>query len=74
MPRLAALARLYQPRNPQFWLLLILNALSSVIAYLLQRYEFTSGVTLLLAAFAIGNAVLGLRLAWQLTRTPDAGR
>lgn len=60
------LARLYQPRNPQFWLLIVLNGLSTVIAYLLRNHEFPGLVTVVLAGFALANALLGLRIALRL--------
>jgi hypothetical protein len=66
------LARIYQPRNPQFWLLVILNGLSSVIGYLLQRYEFPVWIMLALVVFAIGNMVFGLRIAVLLMKTPTS--
>ena len=68
------LARLYQPGNPLFWLLVILNALSAVISWLLQTRSFPLAVTLALAVFALGNFLLGLKFAVQLMREPDEGK
>jgi len=62
------LARLYQPRNPLFWLMLILNLLSSVLSYMLHTMVLTTPVTLVLAVFALTNAVIGIRIALRLMR------
>mgnify|MGYP000258602587 CR=1 FL=1 len=64
------LSRLFQPRNPLFWLMLILNALSSVLSWMLHTREYPTPVLLLLAGFALGNAVLGLWIAVRLMRDP----
>lgn len=66
---LAKLARLYQPRNPKFWLLIVLNALSTAIAHILRNYDLPALPTFVLAAFAIANFVLGVRIAVQLLHT-----
>ena len=60
------LSRLIQPRNPQFWLLVVLNALSSAISFILRAYELPGAVTLVLAGFAVANFVMGIRIAWRL--------
>ena len=65
------LARLYQPKNPLFWLLVILIVLSAAISWLLQTRPFSLPVTLLLVVFALGNFLLGLMFAVQLLRIPD---
>lgn len=64
--------RLFQPRKPAFWLMLALNALSTVLVWIVQRYHLTLLASVVVAVFAIGNAWLGLRLAWQLLSTPPA--
>lgn len=66
------LSRLYQPRNPQFWLLVVLNLLSTVISYILRSQDLPMLITLVLAAFALANFVIGIRIALQLMRDrPD---
>ena len=60
------LSRLVQPRNPQFWLLVVLNALSSAIAYVLRAHDLSAAVSFLLAGFAIANALIGIRIALKL--------
>lgn len=67
------ISRLIQPRNPQFWLLVALNALSSAISFLLRSYELPAALTLVLAGFAVANVLLGLRIAWRLMADPPPG-
>jgi 4-hydroxybenzoate polyprenyltransferase len=68
------LRRLFQPRKPAFWLMLVLNALSTVLMWIVQRYTLTPLASLVIAVFALGNAWLGLRLAWQLLSSPPEPR
>jgi hypothetical protein len=56
------LGRLWQPRNPAFWLMIAVNLLSTVLAWVVRNSS------LVIAAFAIGNVVIGLRLMWLLVR------
>ena len=68
------LSRLIQPRNPQFWLLILLNLLSTAITHILRTYDdLPTAITLALAAFAITNALWGLRIALRLMadKPPD---
>ncbi len=60
--------RLFQPRNPKFWLWVVLNVLSTVLAWVLRTYPLPLGVMLVVAVFALGNAVLGVRLMLSLWR------
>jgi hypothetical protein len=64
------LARLFQPRNPQFWIFVALNLFSTAISWLLRSRELALPVTLLLAGFAIANMLIGLRIALRLMREP----
>ena len=50
--------------------MMALNALSTALVWIVQRYHLTPLTSLVVAVFAIGNAWLGLRLAWQLLSTP----
>lgn len=68
------LSQLYQPRNPDFWLLVILNLLSTAISYLLRQQELPLPLTLLLVAFALGNVIYGLRIAVRLMATEPGER
>ena len=67
-------SRLFQPRNPLFWLMLALNALSPALAWVVRNRSLNGWGVLLVSVFAVGNAVLGLWLAWRLLRDqPSAG-
>jgi len=68
------LGRLWQPRNPAFWLMVALNLLSTVLAWIARSIELSPVAALLVAAFAIGNALLGLYLMWLLMRDEPASR
>jgi len=59
-------SRLFQPRNPLFWMFVLLNALSSVLSYLLRSYDLSLSMALLLALFALGNVIFGIRIALRL--------
>lgn len=65
------LSRIYQPRNPRFWLMVTLNLLSSLLAWVLRSYDLLPSVTLVVAGFALANAFIGIRLAVALMRDPD---
>ena len=43
-----------------------LNLLSSVLAWVAQTQPLSALGQTLVAVFAVGNGVLGLRLAWRL--------
>jgi hypothetical protein len=64
------LGRLFQPRKSEFWLMLVLNALSAVLGWLAQTRSLGVSVSLLITVFAVGNAILGARFAWVLLRDP----
>ncbi len=66
------LSRLYQPRNPQFWLMIALNVLSSLLAWVLRTYPLVPLAAIVVAGFALANAVIGIRLALALMRSDDA--
>lgn len=66
------LSRLYQPRNPLFWLMLVLNGLSPLLAWVVHNRPLNTAATLVVTCFAIGNAVLGMWLAWRLLREEPA--
>jgi hypothetical protein len=63
------LKRLFQPANPQFWMMVALNAMSSVLTWLSQTQALALWVRVLFVVFAIGNMVLGARLAVRLMRS-----
>ncbi len=63
------LAKLIQPCNPLFWLFALLNGLSAVISHLLQTQAFPLPIALVLAGFALGNLMYGIRIAVRLMRS-----
>ena len=63
------LSRLFQFRNPLFWMFVILNLLSSAISFILRSQTLTLPVMLLLTGFALANFVIGLRIAVRLMRS-----
>lgn len=60
--------RLFQFRNPLFWIFVLLNGLTTVISFLLRTQEFSLPISLVLAGFALGNMIYGLRIAVRLMR------
>ena len=61
--------RLFQPRNPLFWIMVVLNGLSALLGWLTHTYVMGSVVSLMVVCFAIGNALLGTYLAWRLVNS-----
>ena len=62
------LTRLFQPRNPIFWIMLSLNALSVALAWLVDNRPLNGLGVAMVAGFALINAVLGSWLAWRLVK------
>ncbi len=62
------LFRIFQPRNPLFWLMLMLNALSYGLAWIVQNRTLNTLGMLLIGGFALANAALGTWLLWKLVR------
>ena len=67
------LTRLYQPQDRRFWLMVVLNLLSAVLAWVLRSYPLVPLAMGVVALFALGNAVLGIRLALDLMRDAPPG-
>lgn len=63
------LKRLYQPRNPLFWIMVALNLLSVALGWVTHTHELGVFPSLVIALFALGNAVLGAYLMWRLVKT-----
>ena len=61
--------RLFQPRNPLFWIMVVLNGLSALLGWLTHTYVMGSVVSLIVVGLAIGNALLGTYLAWRLVNS-----
>ena len=68
------LLRIYQPRNPLFWLMLALNALSYALMWIVQNRALNTLGMLLVGGFALVNAVLGMWLLWRLAQTSTASQ
>ena len=63
------LRRLWQPRNPQFWLMLGFNALSSLCTWLLRSQPLNTAGLLIVGSVALLNVAFGLVAAWKLMQT-----
>lgn len=63
------LSRLYQPRNPAFWCLLALNALSTGLLWLARSWPLNAAGLTIVLLLALGNALIGGWLAWRLVRS-----
>jgi len=63
------ITRLYQPRNPLFWMVVVLNAMSAVLGWLTHTQPLGLLASVLVAGFALGNAVLGAWLTWRLVNS-----
>lgn len=64
------ITRLFQPRNPKFWLLIVLNALSTSLTWIARDWGLSWPAATLVAVFAVGNAVFGVLLVVDLMKTP----
>lgn len=62
------LSRLYRPHDRRFWLMIVLNLLSAVLAWILRTWPLMPLATAMVAIFALGNAVLGMFIAYDLLR------
>ncbi|WP_018992530.1 hypothetical protein [Aromatoleum toluclasticum] len=67
------LSRLFQPRNPAFWVMIALNILSSAFAWILRSYPLNPLGLALVAGLALANAMLGMWFAWRLV-CEDGGK
>ena len=69
------LSRLIQPRNPLFWMMLALNALSAALAWIVHNRPLNTFAMIVVAVFALSNALIGTWLMWRLVRDePQASR
>ena len=62
-------SRIYQPRNPLFWVMLALNLMSLVLGWVTHNQSLNVLARVLVGGFAIGNAVLGTWIAWRLANS-----
>jgi hypothetical protein len=61
-------SRLFQPRNPLFWLIMMLNVLTAMLAWVAQTKPLDGFGLLLVGSFALCNMLLGMWLTWRLAR------
>ena len=61
--------RIYQPRNPLFWIMLVLNGLSYALAWIVHTRALNTLGILLVGGFALANALLGMWMMWRLIQT-----
>jgi hypothetical protein len=47
----------------------VLNLLSTVLGWITHTYTLPCWLALVVVVFALGNAVLGMRIAWQLVNS-----
>lgn len=66
------LRRLWQPRNPLFWMMLAFNVLSSVLGWMMRTLPLNGLGLTLVGAMALGNVLMGLLAAWRLVREDPA--
>jgi 4-hydroxybenzoate polyprenyltransferase len=64
-------SRIVRPRHPLFWLLVALQALSTVFLNVLVRHEPSPAVAFVLSALVIVNATLSALFIWRLLREPE---
>jgi len=63
------ISRIYQPRNPLFWIMVVLNLLSTALVWLTQTAPLATFGLIVVCVFALGNAVLGTYLMWRLANS-----
>ena len=68
------LLNIYQPRNPLFWMMLVLNVLSYALVWIVQNRSLDTLGMLLVGGFALVNAILGMWLLWRLAQTTSTNQ
>lgn len=66
------ISRFIQPRSPYFWLMVMFNTLTGLLAWVTQTMPLPGFLKVLIAVLAIGNGLLGywaLRLMLRATDT-----
>jgi hypothetical protein len=72
----SSLQRLWQPGRGAFWLVLVFNGLSSVLAWTLHLAEPSGSLQIVLTILALANAAMGawmLSILWRQGATPSQG-
>jgi hypothetical protein len=64
------LARLWQPRRGDFWLMIGFNALSSALGWAMRALPLNDAAMIGAALLALGNVGAGLLCAWRLVADP----
>ena len=67
------LSRLWQPRSPLFWMMVMFNVLSSVCSWAMRALPLNTVGLLLVGGVALMNVVCGLLAAWKLLNEPAPG-
>ena len=65
----SSLRRLWQPRNPLFWMVVVLQLLSGLIVLYIQLHEPPDSLRLLLGLMALSDSALAWWLTVRLWRT-----
>ena len=63
------LSRIFQPRNPSFWIMVALNLLSVALSHITQTFNLNFWGSLIVIVFAIFNALIGVVIAWRLVNS-----
>ncbi len=72
MKWLLKIRRMYQPRNPLFWIMVALNVLSYALSWIVQNRALNITGMLLIGSFALVNAAVGTWLMWRLMQAEPA--
>ena len=62
------LSRLWRPHDRRFWLLIVLNLLSTALTWAMRAYPLTATANTVAGLMALANAVLGILVAIDLLR------
>ncbi len=68
------ITRLFQPRNPLFWMMVVLNVLSTLLMWIVNNRPLSTLAMVVVVCFALCNALLGTWLAWRLVRDDSGGK
>jgi 4-hydroxybenzoate polyprenyltransferase len=66
-------SRLWQPRQPMFWMMVMFNVLSSVCSWAMRALPLNTLGLLLVGFVALFNVGFGLVAAWKLLQMPKPG-
>ena len=71
-----SVGRIWQPKRGLFWLMLIFNVFSSVLAWALHLLQPAGGLLVVLTLLALGNAGMGwwlLAILWRTSADSTSG-